>query len=182
MHLVARHLYRVEPTVVVFLKAQEEWWLEAGGTGTDLQVDMIVQELLPLLEGKYRLLDSPEARGLMGNTGFGLTSAYAALRHPDLFGKVAIQSVQLGLGYEDPLVELLESRPRKNVEFYLDWSRYEVQNLDAGIDLEVDNLRMAELLRENGYDFAGGEVLDSAGWGGWRSRTDRILETLFPLR
>ena len=28
----------------------------------------------------------------------------------------------------------------------------------------------------------GGEVHDSGGWSSWRNRTDRVLETLFPLR
>lgn len=168
------------PLIVALLEARDEWWEEAGGTGTDEHVEMLVGELLPLLQRNYRIIESPESRGLMGNTGFGLTSAYAALKHPELFGKVAIQSVQLGLGYEDALMALLGDEPRPEIDFYLDWSRYEVRNLDAGIDLSVDNLRLAEALRAAGYDFAGGEVGDSAGWAGWSARTDRVLEALFP--
>lgn len=172
---------RSQPLVVAFLTAREEWWLEAGGTGTGEHVEMLVSELVPLLEERYRLQPGPAMRAVMGNTGFGLTSAYAALKHPEVFGKVAIQSPQLGLGFEDALMELIERRPRPDIDFYLDWSRYELRNLDSGIDLGVDSQRLAEALRAGGYDFVGGEVLDSAGWGGWRSRTDRILEALFPL-
>jgi enterochelin esterase-like enzyme len=117
----------------------------------------------------------------MGNTGFGLTSAYAALEHPDVFGKVAIQSPALGLGFEAPLMAAIARKPTSDVEFYLDWSRYEIRDLDAGIDLGKDSVRLAEALRAAGYEYVGGEVLDSAGWGGWRSRTDRLLEALFPL-
>lgn len=173
---------RIRPVVVAFLKARDEWWLEAGGTATAAHVDMLTSELVPLLEERYRLEKGPESRALMGNTGWGLTSAYAALRHPDLFGKVAIQSPMITLGFEDALLERLDTRPRPDIEFYLDWSRYEVRNLDAGIDLTTDSRRLAEALRAAGYEYAGGEVLDSAGWSGWRSRTDRILETFFPLR
>jgi enterochelin esterase-like enzyme len=168
------------PLIVALLEARDEWWEEAGGTGTDEHVEMLVGELLPLLQRNYRIIETAETRGLMGNTGFGLTSAYAALKHPELFGKVAIQSVQLGLGYEDPLMALLASEPRPEIDFYLDWSRYEVRNLDAGIDLSVDNRRLAEALRAAGYEFAGGEVRDSAGWAGWSARTDSVLEALFP--
>jgi enterochelin esterase-like enzyme/outer membrane protein assembly factor BamB len=173
---------RVRPVVVAFLEVRDQWWLEAGGTETGEHVEMLVGELLPLLEEKYRLLDDPGSRALMGNTGFGLTSAYAALKHPELFGKVAIQSPQLTLGFEGPLMELIERRPPADVDFYLDWSRYEVRDLDEGIDLSRDSQRLAEALEGGGYDLTGGEVLDSAGWSGWRSRTDRILESLFPLQ
>ena len=36
-------------------------------------------------------------------------------------------------------------------------------------------------LEEGGYGLVGGEVLDSHGWGGWRNRTDLVLEALFPV-
>ncbi len=170
----------IEPVVVAFLEARDEWWLEAGGTGTGEHAEMLVKELLPLLESEYRLRGEPAARALMGNTGYALASAYAALKHPDVFGKVAMQSPQLGHGFEDALMELIRRQPQAEVDFYLDWSRYELRNLDGGIDLGVDSRRLAQALRDGGYEFAGGEVLDSAGWGGWRARTDRMLEALFP--
>jgi hypothetical protein len=37
-----------------------------------------------------------------------------------------------------------------------------------------------ELLRGRGYSPAGGEVPEGAGWAGWRNRTDRVFEALFP--
>jgi hypothetical protein len=40
----------------------------------------------------------------------------------------------------------------------------------------------ARTLRDKGYSFTGGEVPDSGGWSSWRNRTDRVLETLFPVR
>ncbi len=171
-----------QPLVVVFLEPRDEWWREAGGTGTDDHARMVVEELLPLLETRYRIKDDPASRGLMGNTGYALASAYVALKHPDRFGKVALQSPQLTHGFEDALMELIEREPKAEVEFYLDWSRYEVRNLDAGVDLGVDSRRLAEALRAGGYEFVGGEAADSSGWAGWRSRTDVILETLFPVR
>ena len=38
-----------------------------------------------------------------------------------------------------------------------------------------------EALEAGGHDVKAAEVLDSAGWGGWRNRTDRVLATLFPV-
>ena len=47
-------------------------------------------------------------------------------------------------------------------------------------DEEVMRDVLGSLLTQAGYEYTGGEVLDSYGWGSWRSRTDRILATFFP--
>jgi hypothetical protein len=44
------------------------------------------------------------------------------------------------------------------------------------------NQRFDAFLRERGYRPAGGEVPEGAGWAGWRNRTDRLFEALFPAR
>jgi hypothetical protein len=44
------------------------------------------------------------------------------------------------------------------------------------------NRRFDAFLRERGYRPAGGEVADGFGWPSWRTRTDRLFETLFPAR
>ena len=37
------------------------------------------------------------------------------------------------------------------------------------------------LLTDRGYTVAGGEVPDGTGWSSWKNRTDRVLQSLFPL-
>lgn len=171
-----------QPIVTAFLSPPNRWWLEAGGTGTGDYTRSLVEELVPLLEERYRLKRGPSARGLMGHTGYALAALYATLSHPDVFGKVALQSVHLSHGYEGPLMKLIAREPKAEVEIYFDWSRYELRDQDPGYELGEENRRLAAALRAAGYEYTGGEVLDSAGWAGWRSRSDRILKTLFPLR
>ncbi|MFQ5526395.1 MAG: PQQ-binding-like beta-propeller repeat protein [Thermoanaerobaculia bacterium] len=172
---------RVQPVVVAFLKPRDEWWLEAGGTGTDQHVDMVVNELLPYIAERYRLVDSPASHAVMGHRGYGLTSAYLALTNPNVFGKAAIQSPQIGLGYEDAFRALLSTEAGNLITFYLDWNRREARDIDAGFDLQQESRAFADALLANEIAFTGGERNDSFGWAGWRTRTDRILETLFPL-
>jgi len=69
-----------------------------------------------------------------------------------------------------------------DVKLYLDWNRYEYRNVDTGADIRKESLELSSALESAGYRFAGGEVLDSYDWGGWRARTDEILATFFPLR
>jgi enterochelin esterase-like enzyme/outer membrane protein assembly factor BamB len=172
---------RVAPVVVAFVAPQSQWWLEAGGTGTQDYTRMLATEFVPYLARKYRLIDSPEARALMGKEGFGLSAAYAALKYPDVFGNVAIQSVSLQLGAEDDLMGLIAGGTRKSVRVYMDWNRYESHSTDSAYDLRQDSERLAGALKAKGYSYTGGEVIDAYGWGSWRARSDRILVALFPI-
>ena len=42
--------------------------------------------------------------------------------------------------------------------------------------------RLVAALRRSGHAYAGGEAKDAHGWASWRARSDRILETFFPLQ
>ena len=171
----------VAPVVVAVVAPRQEWWREAGGTGTIEYAHMLATELVPYLQGKYRLKNKPTSRAVMGNEGFGLTSAYVSLKYPEVFGKVAVRSVLFGLGTDDSLMDLIRGKKATGVQIYLDWNRYERRSADSGTDLREDGVRLARALEENGYRYAGGEALDAHGWGSWRARTDRVLEAFFPL-
>lgn len=171
---------QVEPVVVVFLAPRDEWWLEGGGSGTTEYVEMLAKELVPFLEGKYRLLDRPEARAVMGTEGFGLTALYAVLSNPGVFAKAAVGSIHLGAGSGDALMGLIEGPKREGIEIYLDWNKHDRRQPDSGIDLAGDSRKLAERLASRGYSPAGGEVADSYGWGADRARAGRVLEALFP--
>ena len=141
---------------------------------------MQVEELLPTLQERYRLADGSANRALMGNLFYALSSAYAVVKYPDVFGGAALQSVYLGLGFGDDLAAMLKDGKGKSVRFYLDWNRYDERNIDRDWDFAGDSRTLAGLLEAGGYTVTGGEVNDSAGWGGWRNRADRMLTILFP--
>jgi enterochelin esterase family protein len=172
---------RMRPVVVAFVQAYDQWWLEAGGTRNADYARMLVEELLPALGERYRLTREPASRAVMGSAFYGFSSAWVALRHPEAFGQAAAQSVYLGLGHGGELADLIRARTAPGTRFYLDWNRYDMRDIDRDWDFAADGRTLAGLLKENGYTVEGGEALDSAGWGSWRNRTDRLLTTLFPL-
>ncbi len=171
----------VRPLVVAFVEPIDEWWFEGGGSGTEAWLDMLAEEFVPWLSERYELTEKADERALFGVRNFGLTAAYGALRHPDVFGKAAMQSIFLGDIARHGFFELLAGEPR-SVEFYLDWNRYEERNKDRGVDFAADNRRTHAALVEAGYTVHGGEAPDCHGWGSWRSRADRMLAALFPPR
>lgn len=110
-------------------------------------------------------------------------SLYAALHHSQVFGKVAVQSLQLKRPVGDEVLSLVRDQEKQAVQFYVDWDRYDLRSTEfETFDLREDSRKFTDLLKEKWYDFAGGEFADGSGWGGWRARTDKILEAFFPLK
>jgi enterochelin esterase family protein len=171
----------VAPLVVALVDPIDMFWLEAGGSRTPVIAGVLADELVPELERRYRIEPAARARAIMGSRDYGLTAAYTAMKHPEVFGNAAVQSIGLQNGTQGELLRLLERPQRVPVRFYLDWNLYEFRAVVEGWDYGADSRAFAAALRKNGYAYTGGEVADAHGWGSWRARSDRILETFFPL-
>jgi len=171
----------VEPLIVVFIDPISQWWYEGGGSGTEAYGEMLVSEFLPDLKERYRLTDAADEHALMGSDSFGLTAALTAVTYPDTFGKVALHSLAMRDVARHALLERLETGPLLDVDFYVGWNRFAARNPDRGYDNGADSARLAGALEAKGYSVAGGETLDSHGWGSNRAQTRKILESLFPL-
>lgn len=65
-----------------------------GEAGGDIE-DLIVQDLVPHLQSRYRLSDRREQRAVMGVSAGGFGALKLALRHPDVFGVVATHSAAI---------------------------------------------------------------------------------------
>ncbi|MEE9126907.1 MAG: hypothetical protein V3U11_07175 [Planctomycetota bacterium] len=115
----------------------------------------------------------------------GYFSALAALSatfgHPELFGKLGVQSAALFDFARVPLEAQILPAAEMPLEIYLDWAKYDLRNSHENWDLGVLNRQMYELLKRRGYKPAGGEAHDGAGWSGWRNRTGDLLASLFPM-
>jgi enterochelin esterase-like enzyme len=165
----------VAPVVVAFVP--EAHWSESmsGIAGYARALD---EELIPLLDETYRTLARAEARGVMGAGSAAATSIYAVFDRPGVFGRLATQSLFMrDLG--DDVHELIEAGNGRQLVLYLEWSRHDIQSIPR-IDARAESKKVAEALERNGYDPVTHEAVGGSGWGGWRQRTDRVLESLFP--
>ncbi len=167
----------VAPLVVAFVPINH--YAEYGSRAPQYTA-AVAEELIPLLESSFRTLARPEDRGVMGASNGARFSVYSAFKHPGLFGKVAVQSLFLGDARQGKKhLAVVEGAEKRDLDLYLEWSRYDLKN-DAR-DARADNLRLLEVLEKKGYQPVTHEVSDGIGWGGWRQRTDLILEAIFPL-
>ena len=167
------------PLVVVFVAPIDEWWFEAGGSRTEPYLDMLATELVPFLEERYHLTDRPAERALMGARGYALTAAYGVVRHPEVFGRAGVQSVNLSDVARHGFFRELEEAAPKDAHFYVDWNRWEATNRDLGTDFGAYARTFVTALEEAGCALTKREALAGHGWASWRSRSDQLLTTLF---
>jgi len=183
---------RVEPLIAVFVPDPGERpggrfnsrksYLELAGDGKEKSRLMLVEELLPLIESRYRIEGKADRRALMGLEDAAYASLYATLRHPDLFTGLGLLSPSWEPGYREQNSALLKAPSQQPLRIYLEWGKYDSRSPREGWDA-VDNGRvLSTTLRSKGYSFVGGETHEGAGWTARRNRLDRLLETLFPLK
>ena len=174
---------RVRPVIVVFLPS-----LFRGGyrqyvsDHRDQYRDLFVDRVVPLIDDTYRTVASRDGRANGGSVYAGFAAFYATFTRPDLFGGLAIQTMNWDQTVDaafETFIPAATSLP--SLRIYLDWGKYDLRSPAEGNDLGRSSATFARRLREKGYDFVGGMVNDGAGWASWRNRTDRVFETLFPL-
>ncbi len=183
---------RVEPLIAVFMPDPGERpggrfngvksYLELAGDGKEKSRLMLVDELVPLIESRYRIEGKAERRALMGMGDAAYASLYATLRHPDLFTGLGLLSLKWEPGYRAQNTALLKTPAEQPLRIYLEWGKYDSRSPREGSNFVDDGRVFAATLRSKGYSFKGGETHEGAGWFARRNRLDRLLETLFPMK
>ncbi len=169
----------IEPVIAVFIHAPNSF-TEYARAQRDQYAEMVVQELVPFVDAKYRTLTKPEARAVMGGDEGGYAAFYAAFKYPGTFAHVGGQSTHLFPSEAGPLQNMIKASKKLDLNIYLDWGTYD-HRTTGSFDWAEFNSAFAKLLEEQGYKINGGQVHDGFDWASWRSRTDRVLETFFSL-
>lgn len=176
----------IAPLLVAFVP-QEDY--KEQGSGLVQFQQALGQELVALLDRRYRTIAKPAARGIMGGFTRGAASIYMTLSAPDVFSRAAAQSARLAGTLEDDISALLEMGDHPGLRFYVEWSTHDLKFGDD-VDCRADSRRLADLLARNGYNVGSREGVqgitysDDAQdiyWAGWRQGNDRMLEALFPM-
>ncbi|MDO5503805.1 MAG: alpha/beta hydrolase-fold protein [Actinomycetia bacterium] len=146
----------------------------------------MARELVPYLSEKYPLLGAPNGRTLMGSSFGGIASLSTAVRYPDLFGNLLLQSASMvftdiafdhgGGAVFDPVVKFINAyraRPRPVADrIYQSCGMYE--------PLITPNRSMATVFRETGMQVRYREARDGHNWENWRDRLREALVWLHP--
>ena len=146
----------------------------------------ITSELLPELEAQFPLVGQPSGRCLMGSSFGAVASLSVAVRHPNMFGSLLLQSgsfVFTDIGDDhgggpafDPVVKFVNryrAKPIRVAErLFISCGMYE--------PLIVPNRSMVPVFTEAGMTVNYVESRDGHNWESWRDRLRDGLSWIYP--
>ena len=177
------HRLDVDPLVAVFVPPRDR--LKEYPNHAP-HARFIARELVPLLTERLPLIDTPEARCLMGSSFGGIASLSTAVRYPGFFGSLMLQSASLvftDIGFDhgggpafDPVVKFVNrfrEKPSAVVDrLFMSCGVYE--------PLITPNRSMVPVFRHAGMTVRYTESRDGHNWENWRDRLGDGLAWLFP--
>jgi predicted alpha/beta superfamily hydrolase len=145
-----------------------------GGLG-DCYLDWLEQQVMPMIDARFRTIREPEGKGIVGSSLGGLISLYAFFRQPSRYGFVGAMSPALWFA-EGDIFRFVESAGYVRGRIYLDVGTREGEGTLANAK------RMRDLLVDHGYQRGKdlmwvedkGGMHNEAAWG-------RRLRTALPF-
>ena len=151
---------------------------KAGGRAADY-ARMLIEELKPLVDTRYRTLPGPDQTGVGGSSLGGLNSLFLVLRHPEVFRRAAVMSPSIWW-HDRVILKELETFPGKQPRIWID-----IGGREGGEALEGARA-LRDALRGRGW--ANEDVAYQEDRRGdhseraWARRSRSMLEFLFPPR
>lgn len=150
-----------------------------GGGHAEMYGRMLVEELKPFVDERYRTLQGPDNTGLGGSSLGGLATLYLGLTYPEIFGKLAVLSPSVWWDHRAILKIIHKTQPKPRLKIWL----------SMGTEESKGGLRDANLLRnslvakgwQEGSDLhyeviPGGKHEEAA----WAEKVEPVLRYLFP--
>ena len=149
-----------------------------GGGGAEAYGQLIVHELKPFVDARYRTLPDAANTGLGGSSLGGLVSLYLGLTYPDVFSRLAVMSPSVWWDRRAILRNVRHAKPKPRLHLWVDIGtregRYHVENARL---LRVDLVKGGWV---EGKDLHYEEVPDGThSEAAWAERFGRVLEFLF---
>ena len=120
----------------------------------DRYVTFVLEEVRPLVEGRWALSADPAHRAICGGSSGGNCAFTAAWQRPDEFGRViAFLSSFAQMPDGNPYPQLIPDTPTKPLRIFLQAGHRDLYWNQPQWNWLANNLRVAAALAEAGYDF-----------------------------
>jgi predicted alpha/beta superfamily hydrolase len=154
---------------------------DKGGGSADQYGRMIVEEIKPLIDRKYKTLPSAASTGLGGSSLGGLLTLHLALKYPTVFNRLAVLSPSVWWDNRVILREVESLSSKLPLKIWLDAGTGE------GPDVVTDARSLRDVLLAKGwvadhdlrYVEAEGGQHNEQSWG---ARVGEVLKFLYPAR
>jgi enterochelin esterase-like enzyme len=150
-----------------------------GGGSAGRYGRMLVEEIKPFIESKYRILTGTDTTGLGGSSLGGLLTISLGLRYPEVFGKLAVLSPAVWWNQRWILNFAARRRLKSRPRIWLDTGTQEETHTTA------DARKLRDVLVQRGWqegrdlhyeEIQGGQHNEAA----WAERVGPFLQYLFP--
>ena len=112
-----------------------------GGGQGEAYTAFLVETLKPFIDSHFRTLPGPKNTGIAGSSLGGLISYYAAIKHPEIFGKVGVFSPSFW--YSDSLfADVASYQPLDYQKFYIMAGQNEDADMVPDIDNYIDKMKI----------------------------------------
>lgn len=176
------HRLEIPPLIAALIQSPDR--LKEYG-GNDLHARFLVEDLLPVMNDAYPLIDGAASRCVMGASFGGVASLHAAWRYPEYFGSLLLQSGSFAFSdigrhrrgpVFDPVVEFMnEFREDPGLpaeRIFMSCGVYE--------SLIYENRSLVPRLQSKGAEVRFEEARDAHNWENWRDRLRIGLSWLLP--
>ncbi len=123
---------KIPPVVAVFVATPFGAGIREKEYYGNLQfVDFIMKELIPFVNSKMSVTKKPSETTIVGLSASGVAAGFLALKNPERFGNVIMQSPALWWGYDyygedgEWLTEQYINAVKKKIRFYMEIGTYE---------------------------------------------------------
>jgi predicted alpha/beta superfamily hydrolase len=149
--------------------------LQRGGKA-DIYLHFLIHEIKPFIDRQFRTRQTSINTGIGGSSLGGLLSLYAGLKHPTVFGKLAVMSPSLWWDQERIVRDIGEREQILSQRIWLDIGTEEGSVVD-----KVRRLRSLFESRKQAFHY---EETPGAGHNesAWAHRVGPMLKYLFPNR
>jgi len=178
----------IEPVIIVGIFNTGEHRIEEytptrdrklGGGHAELYGRMLVEELKPFIDERYRTLGDPFNTGLGGSSLGGLATLYLGFTYPEVFGKLAVLSPSVWWDNKAILKIIQKSQPKPRLRIWLSMGTEESNTGVRDTNL-LDQVLIAKGWREGvdlHYEVIPGAKHEEAAWA---ERVEPVLRFLFP--
>ncbi|MEX1239973.1 MAG: alpha/beta hydrolase-fold protein [Cyclobacteriaceae bacterium] len=169
------HLEKIQPVVAIFIDHRDPINRSVNRRMQELPMnvkyrDFLIQELVPVVEGKYSIEKERSRRAVIGSALGGLSATWLAFSRPDLFGMAGIQSP--AFWFKPEIYTLCENADSMPLKIFM----------TTGLihDSEDGAMKMQQVFEKKNCPNLFRAVNQGHSWGNWRDLVDDMLVYLFP--
>jgi enterochelin esterase-like enzyme len=161
---------RIPPAVVLIVDNVDR---DQELPGNPAFADFVALDLVPWVRRAFHATEDPRRTVIAGISYGGIAAAFAAGRHPAVYGNVLSQSGSYWWGPEDSEegeahVRDFAARPRMPLRFWMEVGTFEHGGIKEGYDPVVASRHMRDVLVARGYEVAYREFVGAHDWACWR--------------